>query len=49
MLDLIFLVATLAFFIVGVAYTSGCERLRAGKPNGAKLDGAKLNGGKLNA
>jgi hypothetical protein len=38
MLDLIFLVATLAFFTVGVAYTSSCERLRAGKPIGGKLN-----------
>jgi hypothetical protein len=36
MLDFIFLVATLVFFTVGVAYTSGCERLRAGKPIGGK-------------
>jgi hypothetical protein len=41
--DLIFLVATLAFFIVGIAYTGSCERLRAGKPNGDKLNGGKLN------
>jgi hypothetical protein len=33
MLDFIILVATLAFFTVGVAYTSGCERLHEGKLN----------------
>jgi hypothetical protein len=33
MLDLIFLLASLAFFAVALAYTGGCERLHGGKHN----------------
>lgn len=33
MIDLTFLAATLVFFIIAIAYATGCERLRGGKPN----------------
>ena len=30
MLDVVFVVVTVAFFVVSIAYVAGCERLRGG-------------------
>jgi len=31
MIDLIFVAATVAFFLIAVVYASGCERLKGGR------------------
>jgi hypothetical protein len=31
MLDVVFVVVTLAFFVVSIGYVAGCERLKGGK------------------
>ena len=34
MSDLVFSVATVAFFLLAVVYAAGCERLKVGRSNG---------------
>ena len=36
MIDFIFTAASVAFFVISLAYSAGCERLREGNPHGGK-------------